>query len=251
MRDELRLIVALIACGWLLVVSFPSPRARSDDSGGRGVGAGGRPVTSAGADAGLLGAGQTLDLKVREVVPCDSLSPGERVLNSRPPLMAGDRFVAEVLRGGVPCGILLGGTITQIHPPGTFRRPGHLEITLLELVATDEKYPVPRAVSIDMNDRRWSTLMKRQMLSLLLEFEGAGIGAALGAQLAQSNPVLIGSGAGIGLLAAVAYIGVQHGAEATLQPGDTFQVVVGKCSYRPLPATTPFTIYAPDLPARK
>ena len=37
---------------------------------------------------------QTVRLKVRQILPKDGLSPGERLLNSLPPIQPGDRFLA-------------------------------------------------------------------------------------------------------------------------------------------------------------
>jgi hypothetical protein len=246
MQKAFQLFVTIVGLGCWSVVSVHSALAdESDPSDGSAA-----PALS---DAALLHAGQTLVLRIREVISTDplGLSPGERVLNSRPPLMAGDRFVAEVMQGAEPSGILLGGTVRRIYAPAMFRRPGHLEIELTQLVQTDDGKTASHAVSIDMKDRRLSTAWKRHLVDLLFAFEGAGVGAAIGDQLGNNNATFIAGGAGIGLVAGLGYVAVQHGPEATLQPGDTFQIVVGDCGYRPLSATPAMTIYAPDLPPRK
>ena len=41
--------------------------------------------------------GTTVKVRVRQVFPCDGLSPGERLLNGRQPIQPGDRFLAEVI----------------------------------------------------------------------------------------------------------------------------------------------------------
>ena len=45
--------------------------------------------------------GETVTLRVRQVIPCDGLTPGERLLNGRPAIAPGDRVIAEDVRPGV------------------------------------------------------------------------------------------------------------------------------------------------------
>ena len=79
---------------------------------------------------------------------------------------------------------------------------------------------------------------------------GASVGASLGAQLlgpASANPVMVTGGAGIGLILGLGYASFQRGVEANLEQGDTFEVVVGTTSYRPVPRTALTTLFpAPD-----
>jgi len=199
----------------------------------------------------LIRPGQPLVLRVRQVIPCDALSPGERILNGRPPLMVHDRFLAEVVADPGAAQIIVGGTITCIHPPQRFRRAGHVEVEITQLVAvTDGAAPIG-PWHIDLDDRRFGTHLRRALLGLFFGFEGAEIGASIGAQLAQGNAGYIGGGAGIGLLVGLGYATLQRGPEGTLEPGDTFQIVLGTCSYRPLPRTVQMTLYPPKNPAPK
>ncbi len=50
----------------------------------------------------LLRPGETVTLRVRQVIPVDGLNPGERLLSGRPAIMPGDRVVAEDVRPGAP-----------------------------------------------------------------------------------------------------------------------------------------------------
>ena len=44
--------------------------------------------------------GETVTLRIRQVIPCDGLTSGERLLNGRPAIAPGDRVVAEEVRLG-------------------------------------------------------------------------------------------------------------------------------------------------------
>ena len=55
----------------------------------------------AASETALLRPGETVTLRVRQVIPCDGLTPGERLLSGRPAIMPGDRVVAEDVRPGV------------------------------------------------------------------------------------------------------------------------------------------------------
>jgi len=199
----------------------------------------------------LIQPGRTLVLRVRQVIPLDQLSPGERILNGRKPLVAGDRFLAEVVDGPLASQVWVGGVITCVHPPRHFRRGGHIEVRMTQLVGTREGTASLGAWRVDLDDRRLSTRLHRDLLTVLLGFDGAVVGASIGAQLANTSPTFIGGGAGVGLLVALGYAGLQRGPEAGLDPGDTFQIVVGTCSYRPLPRSTPIAVYPPKIPVRK
>jgi hypothetical protein len=199
----------------------------------------------------LLRPGEKLVLRVRQVIPCDDLCPGERLLNGRPLLVAGDRFLAEILDNSCATGVLLGGTVTRVHPAGWFRRPGHVEIELVQLTEFHEGAGGPRALRIDLNDPRWRPFARRSLADFYFGFEGGDIGAAIGAQLAQGNIGLIMGGAGIGFVVGMGAAALVHGSEARLEPDDTFEITVGTCSYRPLPQTSPLKIYPPCVPVQR
>jgi hypothetical protein len=199
----------------------------------------------------LIRPGQSLVLRVRQVIPCDALSPGERILNGRPPLMARDRFLAEVVADPGAAHVIVGGTITRIHPPRRFRRAGHVEVEIAQLVAVSDGSAPLGPWRVDLDDRRFGTHLHRALLAVFFGLEGADVGASIGAQLAQGNPGYIGGGAGIGLLVGLGYATLQRGPEGTLEPGDTFQIVLGTCSCRPLPRTVQMTLYPPKHPAPK
>ena len=77
---------------------------------------------------------------------------------------------------------------------------------------------------------------------------GRRVGASVGSQLSGgNNPYFIGGGAGVGLISGIGYASLMPGREATLEPGDTFQVEVGSLSYRPLPTSPPLPLHpVPD-----
>lgn len=91
---------------------------------------------------------------------------------------------------------------------------------------------------------------QRRLLTSLMGLGGASVGASLGAQLlgqASANPVMVTGGAGIGLILGLGYASLRRGVEANLEQGDTFEVVVGTTSYRPVPRTVLTTLFpAPD-----
>jgi hypothetical protein len=69
------------------------------------------------SETARLRPGETVTLRVRQVIPRDGLTPGERLLSGKPAIMPGDRVIAEDVRPGV-------------HPPrssagrsSTLRRP--------------------------------------------------------------------------------------------------------------------------------
>jgi hypothetical protein len=101
-----------------------------------------------------------------------------------------------------------------------------------------------------MEDNRFTTKMRRNLLNSLFIIEGATIGASVGAQYTQGGIGVIGIGTGAGLLLGLAYAGIQKGSVANLEPGDIFEVKVGTLQYRPVtlasetrvfPATTPYS----------
>ncbi len=182
----------------------------------------------------VLKTGLDVTLRVTQVVPADGFSPGERLLNSRPPIQPGDHFLAELIDPCPPTPILVGGTVTKITPPGRFGRPGYVSLQLTQLVESVEGQPGWTPWRMDMADRRFTTRMRRVLLTTLLGLEGVGTGASIGAQFSSGNMAFIGGGMGIGALVGFGYATLQRGTEANLEPGDTFQIVVGSTQYRPV-----------------
>jgi hypothetical protein len=89
--------------------------------------------------------------------------------------------------------------------------------------------------------------MRRRLLLALFAAEGGGIGASLGAQAGPGHPLYIAGGAAIGVLAGIGYASLMPGRQASLEPGDTFQIIVGTLSYRSLAPSPPLALYpAPD-----
>jgi hypothetical protein len=204
------------------------------------------PPPAASASA-LLRPGQTVTLRVRQVLSCDGLSAGERLLNGRPPIAPGDRVLAEVVKPGVQPPPLIGGTIVHIAPPGRFARPGRvtLELGQLAQVAPGRSELLPWI--LDLEDRRFNVQMRRRLMLALFAAEGGGIGASLGAQAGPANPLYIAGGGAIGLLTGIGYASLMPGRQASLEPGDTFKIIVGTLSYRPLAPTPPLALHpAPD-----
>jgi hypothetical protein len=194
--------------------------------------------------AALLRAGQVVTLRIRQVIPRDGLSPGDRVLNGLPTIVPGDRVLAEVLAPGSLPPALVGGTVARVAPPRRFGKPGKVTLELGQLVARDAGQSVLVPWAFDLEDRRFNVKMRRKVLLALFAAEGAGVGASIGSELAGgNNPYFIGGGAGVGLLSGIGYASLMPGHEATLEPGDTFRVEVGSLSYRPLPQSPPMPLY--------
>jgi hypothetical protein len=136
--------------------------------------------------------GETVTLRIRQVIPCDGLTPGERLLSGRPAIMPGDRVVAEDVRPGVHPPALIGGTIVHIAPPRRFAKPGRVTLQLGQLVQTAPGRSELVPWVFDLEDRRFNVQMRRRLMLALFAAEGAGIGASLGAQAGPSNPAYLG-----------------------------------------------------------
>ena len=208
-------------------------------------------ATPRGVRTALLRPGETVTLRVRQVIPCDGLTPGERLLSGRPAIMPGDRVVAEAVRPGVHPPALVGGTIVHIAPPKRFAKPGRVTLELGQLVqaAPGRSDLVPWV--FDLEDRRFNVQMRRRLTLALFAAEGAGIGASLGAQAGPSSPAYLGLGAGVGLLTGIGYASLMPGREASLEPGDTFRITVGTLSYRPLAPSPPLSLHPAPDPAKR
>lgn len=187
------------------------------------------------AEPVLLRAGLTVTLRVCQVISADGLSAGERLLNSKPPIQPGDCFLAEVIDPPSPYPVLVGGTVSEITNPGRFGRPGYVSLRLAQLVQAGDGRTGPLPWRMDLADRRFSTRMRRVLLSALLGLEGAGTGASIGAQFSGGNMAFIGGGMGIGALVGLGYASFQRGTEANFEPGEMFEIVVGSAQSRPIP----------------
>ena len=183
-------------------------------------------------------------LRIRQVIPRDGLSAGDRVLNGLPVLFAGDRVIAEVVAPGSHPPALVGGTVARIAPPRRFGKPGRVTLELGQLVTRSNGQSVLVPWAFDLEDRRFNVNMRRKILLALFAAEGAGVGASVGSELSGgNNPLFIGGGAGVGLLSGIGYASLMPGREATLDPGDTFQVTVGTLAYRPIAPSPPLELY--------
>ena len=203
------------------------------------------------SQAARLRPGETVTLRVRQVIPCDGLTAGERLLSGRPAIAPGDRVLAEDVRPGVHPAALVGGTIVQIAPPRRFAKPGRVTLELRQLMqaAPGRSELVPWV--FDLEDRRFNVEMRRRLMLALFAAEGVGIGASLGAQAGPSNPAYLGLGAGVGLLTGIGYASLMPGRETSLEPGDTFKITVGTLSYRPLAPSPPLSLYPAPDPAKR
>jgi hypothetical protein len=195
--------------------------------------------------------GETVTLRIRQVIPRDGLTPGERLLSGRPAIMPGDRVVAEDVRPGVHRPALIGGTIVHIAAPRRFAKPGRVTLQLGQLVQTAPGRSELVPWVFDLEDRRFNVQMRRRLILALFAAEGAGIGASLGAQAGPANPAYLGLGAGVGLLTGIGYASLMPGREASLEPGDTFEITVGTLSYRPLAPSPPLSLHPAPDPAKR
>jgi len=123
-------------------------------------------------------------------------------------------------------------------------------LQVAQLVETPDGTSQPIAWRFDTEDRSFATRTHRALLTALLGLEGAGVGASLGSQWSTTVmkiPVIVGGSAGVGLIVGLGYASLRRGTEAALEPGDSFEVVVGTTSYRPVPRTALMNLYpAPD-----
>jgi hypothetical protein len=201
----------------------------------------------AASETARLRPGETVTLRVRQVIPRDGLAAGERLLNGLPAIAPGDRVIAENVRPGARPPALIGGTVVHIEPPKRFAKPGRLTLELGQLVQTSQGRDEFVPWIFDLEDRRFNVQMRRRITLALFAAEGAGIGASLGAQAGPPSPAYLGMGAGIGLLTGIGYASLMPGREASLEPGDTFRITVGTLSYRPLTSSPPLSVHpAPD-----
>lgn len=194
----------------------------------------------------ILHSGENVTLRIRQVIPADGFCPAERLLNGRPGLQAGDQFLAEVVAPPGQPTTLVWGSVTQVSPPRSFGRPGRVTLELGQLLRMDDGNK-EGGWRLELVNQRFTSAQRRRLVTTLFALEGLGVGASVGAQLAQGNIGYIGGGAGIGLLCGVAYASLQAGREPSLEPGDTFRVTVGLVCADTLPPSDRLRLYpAPD-----
>jgi hypothetical protein len=204
----------------------------------------------------VLRPGEAVTLRIRQVLPADGLSPGERLLNSRAAVRAGDHFLAEIIKPACAPPALIGGSVAKEVRPGWFGRPGYVTLELSQIVETVDGQARFVPWQVDLADRGATSRTRRALTTALLGLEGAIVGASIGAQNpnSPSSGAAVAGGAGVGLLLGVGYASFQRGREASLEPGDTFDIVVGAMSYRPLPQDLQTILYPagdPGQPPKK
>jgi hypothetical protein len=201
----------------------------------------------------VLRPGEAMTLRIRQVLPHDGLSPGERLLNSRNPILPGDRFLAEVVQPPCHPPVLVGGTVTKVVRPGWFGRPGYVTLQLSQIVETVDGQSQLLPWQLDLADRSTTTQMRRALITALFGLEGAILGASIAVQN-PNNPAVgaaVAGGAGGGLLLGLGYASFQRGLEASLEPGDTFRIVVGTMSYQPIPRDLQTILYPAADPSKR
>lgn len=187
---------------------------------------------------GGVAPGTKVNLYVRQVIPIDGLSRGERMLNGEHPIKAGDAFTAEwpVSPGRSP--IILAGCVSEVIPPRRFGRPGKVSVKIAwPFDASGKQW------SFDIEDQRFSSAQKRRAITSLFLAEGFILGASVGANLDHGKSAATLGGAGVGMVLGLAYASLQPGQAASLEPGDTLAVVVGSTEARKLPPEVPLRIY--------
>jgi|GEM_PF-223270 len=199
----------------------------------------------------VLKSGLTATIRVCQFLPADGFTSGERLLNGKPAIQPGDCFLAEVIHPCPPYPILVGGTVTEITEPRRFGKPGYVSIKMTQLVYEQEGSAGYAPWRMELADRRFSTRMRRVLLTALLGLEGAGTGASIGAQFSGGNMAFIGGGMGIGTLVGLGYASFQRGTEANLEPGDTFEVVVGTTQFRPIAREWQTILYPAQDPSTR
>jgi hypothetical protein len=196
------------------------------------------------ADAALT-PGSKAVLRVRQVVPVDGLSRGERLLNGRPPLRAGDVFTAELVGPAGRPPLILAGCVASVTPPGRFGRPGQVSVKIAWPL--DPAGDRPGRWGFDVEDQRFTSAQRRRAITTLFLAEGFALGASVGTTLNRGQAAATLGGGGVGLLLGVAYASLQPGQAASLEPGDTLAVVVGTTAAKKLPPDAPLTVF----PARE
>lgn len=208
-----------------------------------GVAASAPPSPDTNSD-GILRPGSAAKLRVRQVIPVDGLSRGERLLNGRPPLREGDVFTAELPTLPGQPELILAGCVGTITPPRRFGRPGTVDIKLAWPLAGGNR---PGGWEFNVEDQRFTSAYRRRAITALFLAEGFALGTSVGATVDRGKAGATLAAGGVGLLLGVAYASLQPGQEASLEPGDTLSVVVGSTAAKKLPPDAPLTVF----PARE
>jgi hypothetical protein len=195
--------------------------------------------------------GAAVTVRIRQVFPCDGLSPGERLLNGRPEIQPGDRFLAEVIHLPANPPPLVGGTVVKVEPPGRYGRAGRLKLQMTQLVEGHDGTWRPIPWQFETEDRESRTLKRRLGITALFALEGGVLGAGTASQVARRSPVFITGGLAAGVLVGLGYASFQRGIEAHLEQGDTFEIVVGTTRYRPISRTSLTTVYPAPNPSQR
>lgn len=148
--------------------------------------------------------------------------------------------------------MLVVGTIVQVSPPRRFGRPGRITLQVAQLVETPTGASQPIPWQFNTEDRSFATRSHRALLTAILAVEGAAFGASLGSQWSTTVmriPIIVGGSAGAGMILGLGYASLRRGTEASLEPGDSFEVVVGTTSYRPVPRTALMKLYPAPEPS--
>src|SRR5262249_44839373 len=137
-------------------------------------------------------------------------------------------------------------------PPGWFGRPGYVTLQLSQLLEAVDGPARLVPWQLDLEDRRTTTKMRRALLTALLGLEGVGLGASIGAPTPGPHRLAeVAAGGGAGLLLGLGYASFMRGVEASLEPGDTFHLVIGTLSYRPVPRNLQTILYPAGDPGRQ
>jgi len=193
--------------------------------------------------------GAKVELRVRQVIPKDGLSRGERLLNSLPPLQPGDVFTAELVEAPGRGSVILAGCVESVTPPKRFGRPGNVSVKLAWPVGPDGSNPGKWGFNIE--DQRFTSAQRRRAITSLFLLEGAVLGAAAGTALVDGKSAATLGGIGVGMLLGVAYASFQPGQAASLEPGDTLSVSLGATCAKKLPPELPLTIFPAHEPEEK
>jgi len=188
--------------------------------------------------------GAEVVLRVRQVIPSDGLSRGERMLNGLEPIKAGDLFTAELpAPPGQPALILI-GCVEEVIPPRRFGRPGKVSVKL----AWSFDPAGGERCNFDVEDQRFSSAQKRRAITTLFMVEGFAMGASVGSNLDGGRSAATLGGGGVGLLLGIAYASLQPGQAASLEPGDTLAVMVGTTDVKKLPPESPLKVFPAHEP---
>lgn len=203
-------------------------------------------TTSSGTGGVALATGSKALLRIRQVIPTDGLSRGERLLNGLPPLQKGDVFTAELLEPACRPPLIIAGCVESVTPPRRFGRPGNVSLKFAWPLDNTGEHPGQWKLQVE--DQRFTSAQRRRAITSLLVLEGMILGASVGTTLDRSKTAVTLGGVGVGLLIGVAYASLQPGQAASLEPGDTLSVIVGTTAAKKLPPEAPLTVFPAHEP---